>query len=308
MSARIAVMGRFLLLLVALPGTAFAAETPDLEQPPQSAKARQLREEALALWTPIQPLYENLRKKKTPEPAEVEAALPAVEKAIELFERSLREEWLNEANRTLAEAARAWCLLREAAPPATPPLDEAARKKEEQAAERARRARVQELRRFVMEYGRERRADSLFRRCPKCEGRKEIVSPFGGRTDCSACMKHGILVDREGLIAARWLRHSPLYRSEARHERAMNQLLRKRPPGESDDPFAPYVRSVQIKDVEDHDTWARVKAIEQTQATYGTQKTEKAEVTYTLFRVAGVWYLHDDVSDRPLLDLTPKEK
>jgi hypothetical protein len=50
-----------------------------------------------------------------------------------------------------------------------------------------------------------------------------------------------------------------------------------------------------------------VKAVEQTQPAYGTQKTEKADAVYTLIRVASVWYLYDEHSDGTLTDLREKE-
>jgi hypothetical protein len=292
---------RRLLILLGFAAAATGEETKDLEQPPVSVKARQLREQALALWNPVQPLWELVRTKKPVPAAEAAVALPAIEQAVELFERSLHEEWSGETNRTLANAVRTWCALRPLVPPPAP-ADDAARQKAEKAAAAAALARKREVRDFITKYAAERRATSLFRACPKCDGRGESASPFGDRRDCAACQKRGRLLDREGILAARWLRYSPLYRALPRHEQEVNKLLRSAPPDAQRDFFAPYIRGVTIKDVEDHDTWARVKAQDQIQPTLPSQKTEKVDATYVLFRVGEVWYLFDEQADKDLLD------
>lgn len=289
------------LALLALFSLLARADEKELEQPPVSAKARQLREQGNALWNGVAPVWEKLRYKKEVTPAEAAATLPVVEQAVDLLERSIREEWNGETNRTLADAARAWYWLQPLLPP-QPPDDPAVKRQ----AEKERQARTREVRDFVMKWGRERRADSLLRTCPKCQGRKEVVSPFGDRTTCNACGKRGRLVDRDAIIAARWNRYSPLYRSQARHEHAVNRLLRSLAPDEQKDPFAPYISSVLIKEVEDNGLWARVKAVDTVQPAAGSQKTEKADVTYVLFRVGKVWYAYDRQADKDLLDLAEK--
>ncbi len=291
---------RRLVVLALLPLLAHADEK-ELEQPPVSAKARQLREQGKALWNGIAPVWEKLRHKNEVTPAEAAATLPVVEEAVDLLERSIREEWNGETNRALADAARAWYWLQPLLPP-EPPDDPAVKR----AAEKARLARIREVREFVMKWGRERRADSLLRTCPKCQGRKEIVSPFGDRSTCNACAKRGRLVDREAIIAARWNRHSPLYRAQARHEQGVNRLLRSLAPDDQKDPFAPYISSVLIKEVEDHGLWARVKAVDTVQPAAGSPRTEKADATYVLLRVGKVWYAYDRQADKELIDLAEK--
>ena len=290
---------RRLAILLGLVAAAIAEETKDLDQPPVSPAARRTREQAQALWGKVAPLWEQVKTKKTVSPADAAAALPVLEQAVEVFEKSLREEWNREANQMACEAVRAWWKLRALVPPA----EDAAQKAEKAAAERKRAARD-----FVMKYAAERRATSLLRTCPSCEGRGEAASPFGEKRECKACSKRGRLLDRDAIIAARWIRWSPLHRAQARHEQQLNTLLRGSAPDAQRDRFAPYIRSVTIKEVEDHDTWARVKAQDQIQPTLTSNKTEKADVTYVLLRVGSVWYLYDEQADRELLDLTEESK
>lgn len=294
---------RQLSLLLALALLAHADEK-DLDQPPTSLKAKKLREEGKALWDGVQPVWEKVRYKKPVTPEEAAAAVPALEQAIPILEKSLEEEWNGETNRWLADASRCWYWLQPALPPPEPPADEAAKRKAEKDAQSERLARIREIRDFIMKWGRERRADSLLRTCPKCDGRKEIRSSFGDRSPCTACSKRGRLVDREAVIEARWLRFSPLYRMQSRHEATLNRLLRALAPDESKDVFAPYLTSVSIKDVEDNGLWARVKAVDIVQPSANSPKTEKQEVTYVLFRIGPVWYAYDLQADRELLDLT----
>lgn len=293
---------RYVAILLGLALSAHGDER-DIEQPPKSRKARDLREQGTALWQGLAPLWERARQKKDVTPAEAEAALPTVEQAVELLEKSLREEWNGETNRTLADATRAWFGFRLLLPPPEPPVSEAARAKAEQA---QRVARAREIRDFVMKWGRERRVDSILRNCNKCQGRKEILSSFGDRSPCNACSKRGRLVDREAVIAARWSRMSPLHRAQTRNEQAVNRLLRSLAPDDQKDAFAPYIVSVSIKDVEDNDVWARVTATDIVQPVASSQKTEKTDATYVLFRVGKVWYVYDPQADKDLIDLTEK--
>jgi hypothetical protein len=295
---------RRLAILLGFAAAALAEETKDLDQPPVSPGARRTREQAQALWEKVAPLWEQVRTKKAVPPAEAAAALPVLEQAVEVFERSLREEWNREANRMAGDAVRAWWKLRALVPPEAP-AEDAARQKAEKAAAVERK---REVRDFIMKYAAERRATSLFRTCPKCEGRGECASPCGDKRECVACSKRGRLLDRDAIIAARWIRWSPLHRAQARHEQQLNTLLRGSAPDAQRDRFAPYIRSVTIKEVEDHDTWVRVKAQDQIQPTLTSNKTEKADVTYVLLRVGKVWYLYDEHADRDLLDLTEESK
>lgn len=275
--------------------------TRDLEQPPVSAKAKELRGKAQALWVTVAPVWELVKAKKPVPQPDAETAMPLVEQVVEIFEKSLHEEWNGDANRTLADAVRTWAKLRQQLPPPTPPDDDAGKKK----AEKAAAARKAEVREFVMAYAAERRTTSLFRTCPKCEGRGENASPFGERRDCPACQKRGRLLDRDGIVKARWLRYSPLYRATPRREQELNRLLGGSAPDQQRDWFAPYIRGVSIREVEDHDFWVRVKAQDQVQATVTTNKVEKVDATYVLLRIGRVWYLFDQQTDRDLL--SPKE-
>jgi len=296
---------RCVALLLALACVA-AGEEKDLAQPPASSKARQLREQAQDLWNGVQPVWEKVRYKKEVSPEEATTTLPVLEQVVDLFERSLEEEWNGEANKQLVDAAKAWYGLLPLIPPPEPPVDEALRKKAEKEARAEQVARIRAVRDFVMKWGRERRADSILRTCTKCDGRKELRSPFGDKAPCPACGKRGRLVNRDAVIAAHWNRYSPLYRSVGRHEAELNKLLRSLAPDEQRDLFAPYIVSVSIKDVEDNDTWARVTARDVVQPSSLSPKTEKVDTTYVLFRVGKVWYVYDPESDQPLLDLREK--
>jgi len=294
---------RQLSLLLALALVAHADEK-ELEQPPTSLKAKKLREEGKALWDGVQPVWEKVRFKKPVTQEEAVATVPVLEQVVEILEKSLHEEWNGETNKWLVDASRCWYGLQPSLPPPEPPADEAAKKKAEREAQTERLARIREIRDFIMKWGRERRADSLLRTCPKCQGRKEIRTSFGDRLPCNACSQRGRLVDREAVIEARWNRYSPLYRMQSRHEQELNRLLRALAPDEQKDAFAPYLTSVSIKDVEDNGLWARVKAVDIVQASANSPKTEKQDVTYVLFRIGPVWYAYDLQADRELLDLS----
>jgi len=265
-----------------------------------------MREQAVSLWQSVAPVWEKIRTKQEVTAADAAEAMPVVEEAFDLFERVAREEWDAETNRTQADVARAWFKLHEAAAAASAAGDEEAQKAAEKAAEHAKRQHVSDVRRFIMDYGRERRLETLFHRCPTCEGRKQVISPFGDRRDCTTCLKRGKMLDREALIEMRWHRRSPLYRADARNEREVNRLLRTA--GSRLESLAPYVRSVQIRDVEDHDLWARVTVRETLQPDPTTTKTEKVDATYVLFRIADIWYLYDKRLDGELLDTGEEEE
>jgi hypothetical protein len=288
------------ILLVLLAGVA-AGDEKDLEQPPSSFRAKQLREQAKAAWDGVQAVWQKIQEHKDVPRDEAVDALPKIEDAIDLFERSLDEEWNDETNRTLVDAAKAWCKLQ-----AGVPADDPSRTRTDKEAQKEALARIRQIRDFVMKWGRERRADSLLRICPTCEGRKEIRSPFGGRTPCAACGQKGRLVNRDAVIAAYWDRYSPLYRAQGRHEQEVNRLLRAAAPDDQRDAFAPYIVSVSIKDVEDHDLWAVVKATDIVQPSALSNKSERRDSTYVLFRLGRVWYLYDREIDRNLIDLTDK--
>ena len=49
-----------------------------------------------------------------------------------------------------------------------------------------------------------------------------------------------------------------------------------------------------------------VKAQDTVQPSANSQKTEKTDATYVLFRVGSVWYVYDKQADKELIDLTEK--
>jgi len=115
-----------------------------------------------------------------------------------------------------------------------------------------------------------------------------------------------VLLDREAVIEAHWLRMSPLFRDVARNVRDIDRMLTSA--GRKPDLLAPFLRSVAIKDVEDNDVWIRITTKEKIHFDPDTQKTETRDETYTLFRVGDVWYLYDESTDKDLLEIPPVPK
>ncbi|MGH7161976.1 MAG: hypothetical protein ACREID_00725 [Planctomycetota bacterium] len=279
------------LALALLASLAVAEEEAGLERPPSSLRARELREGGLKLWKEAEPLWHSARRDQPVEPAAVAEALAKIEDSVAQLERSLQAEWHAETNAAVAEAARAWHALRAKLPSPPLPDDPKERAKAEEAAARDRRQRAAEARRFVMEYGSARRYESQLERCDRCEGRKLIRSAFGDPpVPCAKCDQLGVRVVPKGLLAARWLPHSPAYRADVRNVVEMDRALRTAK--FQTRLLAPFTKSVGIEgDVEDHDSWVRIRAVERIVQVPAAQKPEKAKVTYVLFRVGRVWYL-----------------
>ena len=95
------------------------AEEWDLTNPPQTLKGKKDRAKALELWTKACPTFERAlaRARKPVDPDDVRAALLQIEEAVRLWEKSLDREWNGDANLELAEAAKAWYVLKPLAKP-----------------------------------------------------------------------------------------------------------------------------------------------------------------------------------------------
>jgi len=296
-----------LLLPLLFPGSARADDALDPDGSASSPRAKRIRGEALEKWKAAGPAWELAKAGKPVPGGDAREAVGLIEEAVELYERSLALEWDGDANRQLAEAIRAYFKLRKHVPEEKPQGEEE-RKKAEKAADRAHKERVREARRFVLDYGRARRYSSLFDRCPQCGGRKEISSAFGDKRMCPTCKGAGLLVDREGIVEARWSFFSPLYRADLRNEREVTRAYRigqHRP-----EQLAPFVKSVRIRgDVEDHGTWVRITTREKTHTDARGRRTDKVETTYVIYRVGKQWYLYHPRYDRELIDVPePEEK
>lgn len=278
----------FLLLLA---GFAFAGEEPGLAVPLTSVRARSLREEGRKAWDAAAPVWTKAKAGEVVEPGALAAAVAAVEDAVAKWEQSLRVEWDDATNGTLAEACRAWYGMRVLLP--ADPADDTRR-------EAGRRRRVQEVRKLVMEHGAARRLEMQIRRCDRCDGRGVLRAAFGDRpADCPACDRRGAVPHRGSILDAQWLVRSPLYRADTGNAVRMDLDLRRA--GSDAARLAPFVQSVGIDgEVEDHDVWARVRAKEKvTDEPRGKPVTRQVE--YVFFRVGRVWYLWDDRYDASVL-------
>jgi len=290
---------RVSLCLGVLLGAAFGQDLEPKEKD-RSPRAARLRQQAQEVWEKAAPVVQKLGLRKTPLPEEAVVTTRTLEEAVVLFEKALRLEWNLEANATLARAVVTWYALRRHLPPPAAPADPDAEKKAAKEGEKQRRARIREVRRFILEYGRARRYGKQFRTCRRCDGRQYVHDAFNkGKRPCPACDREGRLPIREGIIRARWHFHSPLYRANPRSTASLRQALSmaRRSPHR----LAPFVRSVAIDDVEDHDLWARVQVTEKTFTEPGSQKTIKTEKAYLLYRVGKSWFLYSPRSDTKLV-------
>ncbi len=288
------------LLLLPASGTLLAGEE-GLEREPKNPRARELREEGKRLWAAVQPLAEKAKTKQPLEQEEIAAALRSLEDAALSYEKSLEMEWNSEANRQLGDALRGYFRLR-ALRVAAEPADEAAKAAAAKEAERDRRERLADTRKFVMDFGSARRYENLFGRCERCDGRGDLRSPFGDKSPCTACSRGGMLPKERGILAARWLVNSPLYRANSTNFTQVDRMLRTAHTNPR--PLAPFVKSVGISgDVEDHGDWVRIETKEQTIAEPGAKSVNKAKAVYTLFRVGRVWYIYTPRFDRELIDI-----
>ncbi|MFQ5844196.1 MAG: hypothetical protein ACE5JG_04330, partial [Planctomycetota bacterium] len=172
---------------------------------------------------------------------------------------------------------------------------------------RIRRAHITAVRKLIMDYGRARRYDSQFHRCSRCDGRGVLPGVFGDRPPppCPVCRRSKVRVSRKGILAARWFIYSPLYREQGRHIGQIDGMLRTAHTGWTR--LKPFVQRVRIKEVDLHDLWARVTAIERRLDKPGG-RTRSEELTYRLFRIGRNWYLWDRRSDGKVLDVVELEK
>ncbi|MHC4959019.1 MAG: hypothetical protein ACYTGN_11660 [Planctomycetota bacterium] len=290
-----------LIVLCFLVGAAPAADW-DLSKPPQSMTERKNRAKAQALWEQVDPLYQRLRAdaKETVEPEEAAAALETIGNAVSLYEKSLRREWNAEANRILCQAVQAWFKIRSFAKD-EPPADPEARKKYDRRIKSDKKARAKAARKLVMEYGSAQRHEKQIRRCPTCQGRRDLRSPFGDKRPCQTCARRGVLSDKKGIVKARWMYHSPFYRADARRLLEVNRIMRiaafdtKR--------LAPFTRSVSITGIEDHGDWVRVNTKEKIYRDPASKKNEKVDKSYVVYRVGSTFYIYHYRYDRNHLDI-----
>jgi hypothetical protein len=290
---------RVSLCLGVLLGAAFGQDL-EPEEKDRSPRAARLRKQAQEVWEKAAPVVAALGLNKTPLPEEAVVAARTLEEAVVLFEKALRIEWNVEANATLARAVVAWYGLRPHLPQPAPPADPDAEKKAAKEREKQRRARLKEARHFILEYGRARRFEKQFRTCRRCDGRQYVYDAFNkGRRPCPVCNREGRLPIREGIIRARWHFHSPLYRANAQSTRDVRHALASAP--RSPHRLAPFVRSVAIDKIEDHDLWVRVAVTEKTITEPGSQKTIETEKTYLLYRVGKSWFLYSRRFDTKLV-------
>lgn len=272
------------------------------EEKDRSPQAARLRKQAQAVWERAAPVIRALGLNQEPTPEEAVVATRTLEEAVAAFEKALRLEWHLETNQTLARAVTAWYGLRRFLPQPAPPADEEARKRAAREKEKERRARVKQVRRFLLEYGRARRFDRQFRMCRRCDGRGDVFDAFNkGKRPCPVCHREGRIPVREGIIRARWHFHSPLYRAQPRAASRVKQALGVA--ARSPHKLAPFVRSIAIDKVEDHDLWARAQVTEKTYLEPDSQKTIKTEKTYLLYRVGRTWFLYFPRADRKLIEI-----
>ncbi|MHC4974590.1 MAG: DnaJ-like cysteine-rich domain-containing protein [Planctomycetota bacterium] len=293
-------MTRLLVCFGVLLGAALGQEL-EPEEKDRSPRAARMRKQAQAMWENAAPVVQALGLNQKPTPEEAAVATRTLEEAVVLFEKAVRAEWHMEANATLARAIVAWHDLRKYLPQPSP-ADEEARKEAAREQEKQRRARAKQVRRFILDYGRARRFEKQFRTCSRCDGRGDVYDAFNrGKRPCAACHREGRMPIREGIIRAHWHFLSPLYRAQPRSateaRRALGAAAR------SPHKLAPFVRSVTIREVEDHDLWVRVDVLEKTFNEPGSKKTFKTEKSYLLYRVGKSWYLYSRRSDKKLVEI-----
>ena len=274
-----------------------------LDQPAKSFRARKLREKASAAWTEAEAVRRRLHDKKAEPvpPEEIAAAVARLEKIVFFFEKSLRIEWNGTANRKQADAMRAWFDLRPHVPPPTPPKTDEEKKARARELKKAKRQRNGDLRKTIMTWGHDRRYNSLLKRCRRCDGRGVLPSPFGDRpAPCPSCNRMKMHLSRDALLDARWYVQSPLFREDGRNVSRIDRLLRT----SRDQPnrLAPFVKSISIQAVEDHDTWAKVVIKEKLHDKPKVKSTTEIR-TYRFYRIGRNWYLWNARADAKVLDL-----
>ena len=315
-----------------LPTVFAGAENWDLNDPLRSPRAKRLRKEARALWKLARPTCDRIaavdtgEKKKTqrrwgekkkeepkevikPEDIDREAVAAAVENlefAALKFERSLKIAWNNKANTTLCTVIKAWFAAQPYLPKPPEYKDDKERKKAESKARTLRTKQIGGARKLSMQYGTARRYVSLYRRCPRCEGRKDLRNALDKRIyPCPLCKRTGRHVNRKGVYDARWMFKSPFYRADSRRQLELNRKLRlahhdiKR--------LAPFVKSVSIKGKpEFNGSWIRITAREQRHYDAAGRKLERKDVKYQLWRMGKLWFFYNARYDKQIIDI-PEE-
>ena len=287
-----------LLVLVLVPATAHSADDWDLSNFPQTMKGAKDRKAALALWEKAKPTAVAVQQGKKVEPAAIRAAVENIEEAAFLLERSLDREWNTDGNLELCTIVKAWFDLRPKLVPAAP-ADEDAKKEQASQAKRAKKKQLRAARKLVMEYCAAQRHEKQVRRCRKCEGRKDLRSPFGDKRACSVCNRRGTMPNLRGIFEARWIAHSPFYRRDTRMVLDANRAMRMA----TVDPkrLGPFIRSVSIKAVDDHDTWVRIHTEVKTYEAPGSKKNVRDKRVFTLYRVGHTWWIYHEAFDREFL-------
>ena len=292
-----------LLVFIALAPLLLAADSDSLELPAKSSRAKTYRKRGEAAYGEAASVVKAVEKGGELPSAEVmRAAMASLETAATQFERSIETEWNGATNDRLADVVRGWYALREKTPPPPPPEDPVALKKFEKARTTARKARLREARRTLVEALSARRHDKQVVRCDRCGGRGEMSSGFGQKYPCPKCGGAKLHRSRQGIIEAHFLPFSPLWRADPRNEIAAVRLLRgaaRRP-----EKLGPFIRSVTVRGkIEDHDYWVRIHTKEKQYTRPGQQSTETVEMTYVLYRVGKNWWIHDGRADRKLFEL-----
>jgi hypothetical protein len=293
------------LILAALGGSVAAEEL--LEPPKSNPRARKLRESAAKTLEPHAAAIEAAKAKKTVAPDAAAAAVEAIEDAVATIEKALAIEWNAQANRLEADAVKAWFTLREFVPAPAAPADEDARKKQEAAARKLRRKHLRDARKFVLDYAQARKFEKQFRRCTRCDGRKDLRSPFGDKKACEACARSGLLIDDKGILRAAWLFQSPLYRADSRNLVRVHRKLttaQQRPAS-----LGPFVRTASVDGkIENNDVWVRVHTKEKVYAEPGAKRFDEVEKSYLAYRVGEVWFLYTPRYDGVLIEIKDEPK
>jgi hypothetical protein len=265
-----------------------------------------MAEEVAAAAEKYRPLEELLKKGQECDPEEAAKAVAELEDAVATASRALDIEWNTDANSAQAECVRMWMALRATLPQPEPPADEDARKQWDKDEQSARIQRTQDARRFVMDYARKRKHTSMLDRCPRCEGRGDVRDKFGAgsKGKCTHCRGSCVVPNRRGVLETHLMVFSPIYRADAARQRAALSVLRDAEMRA--DRTGPFVRTLSIADVEDHDVWMRIRTKEQTYREPTATRFDKTEGVYTLYRVGRVWFLYT-AFDRGVIDIPEPE-
>ncbi len=290
-----------LTTLFAIP--AAAGDAMPLDAPKKSPRAKRMFLEAKQLWESAKPVAAQARMGKTPVAgADAKLAVNNIEKAVLLWERGLRLQWDIDANKSLADATRAYFRLLKLVPKPVAPEDPDEKKKFEKSRKSQLRDQVRDARRRLIAYGKSRKYEVQFHRCDRCSGRKDLHSALGGSQPCPKCARRGVLVDKKQVIRAKWLIHSPLYREDSNNRAKINGSLQRaifRPSS-----VGPFVKSFTVAGTSEKSThWIRFSAKQALIDSPDTKHAPKTEASYVLFRVGKIWYLYSPRHDRDLFEL-----